>query len=73
MSDDLRTRISNIARDHFDASCQCPGVPEMRSYRDACDHVADEVIRELGMTQERKRHSHPSQYRYVTDWKADDE
>jgi hypothetical protein len=38
-------------------------------------HIAVEVIRELGLTVEwlERRHSEARDYRYVTDWKADDE
>lgn len=61
MSDDLRTRISAVIR--REVPCHPP----------AADRIADAVIRELGLYQDKCPCSQPGPncaYRYITAWKA---
>lgn len=59
---DLRTRIAAAIYKGCDNRVS-PGLSRQ---------AADVVIREMGLRQERKRHTHPSQYRYVTEWENDE-
>jgi isopentenyldiphosphate isomerase len=80
---DLRTRIAAVLMAHPDKwDGTCCGDPnlEIEVQEDWAEHVADAVIRELGMKEERDRPystRHDWQgdwrHRYVTEWKADDE
>ena len=72
---DLRTRIAAVQREHrltsFGANyvqCECgwKSPEKYATWTDHPEHVADAVIRELGL------HLQPAKghYRYVTDWIA---
>lgn len=65
MTDNLRTRIAAITARLIREEIDIDPVWLV------AEHVADAVIREMGLRQERKRHTHPSQYRYVTEWETD--
>ena len=86
---DLRTQIAAVLKRHRPdnaeisfVTCICGGArtyiydpPDIQTWWEA--HLADAVIRELGLRQETDpkalfRMEHP-RHRYVTDWKADDE
>ena len=89
MSDDLRDRIAATLVDHASLElvdlrnmsvqrCKCgqlvqinyPGDPT-RVAMEWSDHVADAVIRELNL--EREESGICGEWRYATDWKADDD
>ena len=76
MTDNLRDRIAAVLREHvedqltnYDAErneCGC-GNQGLSGYK---DHLADAVIRELGLRQEWMEHPHSEsrEFRYVTEW-----
>jgi len=70
---DLRTRIAATvdAHERVGSSCKCGfglGVPAIVEHWQ--EHLADAVIRELGLWQQLSNW-HPGYYRYVTDWIRD--
>ena len=79
MSDNLRDRIADEDEKHYQMLatdggwlCACSHRFSGNTYREWRLHKADAVIEALAVKHERKRHSHPSQYRYVTGWTTDE-
>lgn len=81
MTDDLRTRISAIAGEHrfadhqtaFGDKCVCGWTSQGIAHS---DHLADAVIRELGLREElrypgRFSFMPPQRRRYVTEWETE--
>ena len=85
MPDDLRTRIAAVQRAHrlwrypgmtTGKECQCGWTSEA-PITDHPEHVADAVIRELGLRLDTTCHIHDREgkqrcHRYVTEWTADE-
>lgn len=70
MSDNVRTRIAAaIYMQEYPKRCESCPVPHPSPW---AYEMADAVIRELGLWQQLSNW-HPGYYRYVTDWKADNE
>jgi len=71
---DLRTRIAAVQSEHQAPgnACLCGWEYDPIIDDSHFDHVADAVIRELGLWQQLSNW-HPGYCRYVTDWKKGDD
>ncbi len=79
MTDDLHTRITAVQRAHMPDQYkqdmgECPCGFIFSTYSELADHVADAVIRELGLEREKELDEENGlltltrRHRYVTDW-----
>ena len=73
MTGDLHDRIAAVVNMHYGLQfCQCGWKYDPKLDNSYADHVADAVIRELGLTREDNEadFTGPYRHRYVTDWKT---
>jgi len=82
MSDSLRARIGTVQLAHMPDDYQrdmgeCPCGFKFAKWSELASHVADAVIAELGLQRDDKydlgSYTPSGRFRYVTEWKADDE